>query len=96
MDPLSIPMEEDEYKVYIPSQPHNENIMNQPSNIENNNTSILSSEVSAWQELWLDDSPLSTPSPAFQGLDGGGNEKFKRILDNFSLDPNKKVKDQWS
>ena len=92
MDPLSTPMEEDEDRVYIPSQPHIENIMNQPSNIENNKTSILGHEVSAWQELWQDDSPLSTPSPASQGLDGGGNGKGKRVLDNFSSDPNKRLK----
>ena len=44
------------------------------------------------EELWRDNSPLSTPSPASQGLDGGGNGKGKRILDNFSSDPNKRSK----
>jgi len=47
MDPLSTPMEEDEDRVYTPSQPHIENIMNQPSNIENDNTNVLGPEVSA-------------------------------------------------
>ncbi|KAJ8428139.1 hypothetical protein Cgig2_011512 [Carnegiea gigantea] len=38
-------------------------------NIENNDTSILGLGVSAWQELWYDDSPISTPPPVSQGVE---------------------------
>ncbi|KAJ8423918.1 hypothetical protein Cgig2_014320 [Carnegiea gigantea] len=41
MDPLLTPMEEDEDRVYIPSQPQIENTVNQSFNIENNDTGIL-------------------------------------------------------
>ncbi|KAJ8438819.1 hypothetical protein Cgig2_023011 [Carnegiea gigantea] len=61
-------------------------------NTENNGTSILGPEVSAWQELWHDDSPVSTPPPLSQGVDGGGNRKGKRKLENLSMDPNKSAK----
>jgi len=92
MDPLPTPMEENEGMVYIPSQPHGENNVNQPFNIENNDISILGPGVSAWQELWHDDSPVSTPPPLSQGVDGGGNRKGKRKLENLSMDPNKSAK----
>ena len=36
MDPLHMLMEEVEDKVYMPSQLHTKNIINQPFNIENN------------------------------------------------------------
>ncbi|KAJ8420135.1 hypothetical protein Cgig2_029778 [Carnegiea gigantea] len=48
MDPLPTAMEENEDMVYIPSQPHCENNINQPFNIENNNISILGPGVSTW------------------------------------------------
>ncbi|KAJ8423843.1 LOW QUALITY PROTEIN: hypothetical protein Cgig2_000969 [Carnegiea gigantea] len=63
-----------------------------PFNIENNDISILGPGVSAWQELWHDNSPISTPPPVSQGVDGGANGKGKRKLENFSLDPNKSAK----
>ena len=51
-----MPMEED-HRLYIPSQPHIENIVYQPFAFENNSeTSTLGPEVNAWQELWHDDS----------------------------------------
>jgi len=77
-------MEEDEDSVYVPSQPHTENIINQPFNIENNDTSNFGPRVSAWKELWHDDFFLSTPPPISQGVDRGGNGKGKRKLENFS------------
>ncbi|KAJ8420112.1 hypothetical protein Cgig2_021547 [Carnegiea gigantea] len=92
MDPLPTPMEENENMVYIPSQPHGENNVNQPFNIKNNDISILGPGVSAWQELWHDDSPISTPPPISQGVDGGRNGKGKRKLENLSVDPNKSAK----
>ncbi|KAJ8420584.1 hypothetical protein Cgig2_033074 [Carnegiea gigantea] len=75
-------------RVYIPSQPHTENTINQPFNFENNDTSTLGPRVSAWQDIWHDNSPISTPPPVSQGVDGGGNRKSKRKLE--------KCKDQWS
>ncbi|KAJ8420892.1 LOW QUALITY PROTEIN: hypothetical protein Cgig2_016235 [Carnegiea gigantea] len=92
MDPPPTPMEEDEDKVYIPSQPHIKNTINQPFNIENNDISILGHGISAWQELWHDDSLISTRPNISQLVDGGGNGKGKRKLENFSLDPNKSAK----
>ncbi|KAJ8432807.1 LOW QUALITY PROTEIN: hypothetical protein Cgig2_026137 [Carnegiea gigantea] len=92
MDPLPTPMEENEDMVYIPSQPDSENNINQLFNIENNGTSNLGPGVSAWQELWHDNSPVSTPPPLSQGVDGGGNRKGKRKLENLSMDPNKSAK----
>ncbi|KAJ8433522.1 hypothetical protein Cgig2_006669 [Carnegiea gigantea] len=65
------PVEEDVDSVYVPSQPHTENIINQPFNIENNDTSILGPR----KELWHDDFFLSTPPPVSKGVDGGGNGK---------------------
>ena len=84
MDALPTPMEENEDMVYVHSQPHSENNINQSFNIENNDISILGSGVSAWQELWHDDSLISSPPPISQGADGGGNGKGKRKLENFS------------
>ncbi|KAJ8429893.1 LOW QUALITY PROTEIN: hypothetical protein Cgig2_008778 [Carnegiea gigantea] len=86
MDPLPTPMEENEDMVYIPSQPHSENNINKPFNIENNDISILG------PGLWYNDSPISTPPPISQGVDGGGNGKGKRKSENLSVDPNKSAK----
>ncbi|KAJ8430751.1 LOW QUALITY PROTEIN: hypothetical protein Cgig2_009642 [Carnegiea gigantea] len=92
MDPLSTPMEEDEHMLYIPSQHHSENNINQPFNIENSEISILGPMVSTWLKLRHDDSPISTPPPVSQRVDGGGNGKGKRELENFYLDHNKSAK----
>ena len=56
MYPLLTPMEEDEDRTYIPSQPHTEDIVNQPFNIDNNDTTILGPRVSPWQESWYNNS----------------------------------------
>ena len=48
MGPPSTPMEENEDMVCIPSQPHSENNINQPFDIENNDISILGPGDSAW------------------------------------------------
>jgi len=61
MNPFSTPMEEDEDRVYNPSQPYNGNTMNQSFIIKTNDTSVLGSKVSAGQELWHHDSTICTP-----------------------------------
>ncbi|KAJ8436962.1 hypothetical protein Cgig2_018909 [Carnegiea gigantea] len=58
----------------------------------NNDISILGPGVSAWQELWHDDSLISTRPPISQGTDGGGNGNGKRKLANLFVDPNKSAK----
>jgi len=65
---LSTPMEDDEDRVYIPSQPHNENTMNQPFIIKTNDTSVPGSKVSPWQELWHHDSLICTPFTYFSSV----------------------------
>jgi len=84
-----MPMEEDEGIVYVPSQPHVENNINQPFNMEINDPNISGLGVGAWQELWHDDSLVSTPSPMPQGVAVGRNGKGKRLLENFSSNSNK-------
>lgn len=78
--------------VYIPSQPHSENNINQPFNIEKNDISILGPRVSAWQELWHDDSLISTPPPISKVAVRGGYGKGKRKLEYLSVDSNKSAK----
>ncbi|KAJ8445578.1 LOW QUALITY PROTEIN: hypothetical protein Cgig2_012466 [Carnegiea gigantea] len=95
MNPLPTLMEEDQLRAYIPSRPNSESFQNQPLTIKDmGNISVLGLVVSAWQELWRDSSPISTPSPISQGApnEGGGDGKGKRTLESSSLEPNKSSK----